>query len=251
MRAPRLLKAPVTGKALIKAQRFRKDGVFPESPLLPTDNEQGVTCGKIDGGLFDVTYDGASTYSIPLWVPDGRLGVQPALKLTYHSRRGNGLLGVGWSLSGCSSITVGKTTFSDDTTIEAVKFDQSDPFYLDGQRLILVSGVHGADGAEYRTKQDTFAKIILHWDKKTTPIFSPTWFEVFLKNGQILKYGDTGKNDSGARFEGDAIINSIAPGNWPPGSADKNDPINDQLLRDNAALGAVSTQSKWFVLLGH
>lgn len=205
---------------------------YHSASLLQTDNEKGVTCGKIEGGVFDVTFDGAATYRLPLWVPQGRLGIQPELSLQYHSRSGNGLLGVGWSLNGLSQISIGKSTFPDDKKIEPVKFDQTDHYYLDGQRLYLVRGLHGKEGAEYRTKQDVFAKIVIH----DVDELGPTWFEVFMKDGRICKYGDIGDNHSGARFEGNAISNSIYPGSWPPGSQDKNDVTNDQLLRDASAL---------------
>ena len=130
--------------------------------LLETDTIDGVTPGRIEGGDFAVTPDGAATYTLPLWVPPGRLSIQPELALRYHSRGGNGTLGVGWSLSGISQITRGKKTMADDGALGPVRCDRTDPFYLDGERLVIVSGVHGTDGAEYRTKRDTFAKIILH-----------------------------------------------------------------------------------------
>ena len=38
-------------------------------PILPTDSTNGVTPGRIEGGVFGVTADGAATYELPLWVP--------------------------------------------------------------------------------------------------------------------------------------------------------------------------------------
>jgi RHS repeat-associated protein len=70
---------------------------------LPTDSFSGVAAGTTAGGLT-VTSDGATTYSVPLWVPEGRAGATPALSLQYGSRQGNGPLGVGWSVGGLSSI---------------------------------------------------------------------------------------------------------------------------------------------------
>src|SRR4051812_30970219 len=49
-------------------------------------------------GRFSVSGDGAAEYSLPLWTPKGRGDLQPELGLSYNSRGGNGLLGVGWSL---------------------------------------------------------------------------------------------------------------------------------------------------------
>ncbi len=55
-------------------------------------------------GAFAVDEQGTATYSIPLQVPPGTAGMQPELSLSYSSRSGNGLLGVGWSLGGLSTI---------------------------------------------------------------------------------------------------------------------------------------------------
>jgi len=56
-------------------------------------------------GSSDVSSDGEAHYSLPLWVPPGRAGMQPSLALEYRSRGGNGPLGVGWALTGLSQIT--------------------------------------------------------------------------------------------------------------------------------------------------
>ncbi|HTP40817.1 MAG TPA: SpvB/TcaC N-terminal domain-containing protein, partial [Nitrospiria bacterium] len=44
-------------------------------------------------------FTGALTESIPIDVPAGRHGIQPALTLNYRSDRGNGWTGAGWELS--------------------------------------------------------------------------------------------------------------------------------------------------------
>src|SRR4030095_5870018 len=56
-------------------------------------------------GQFSVSESGAATYTIPLQLPPGSGGIQPQLALSYNSQSGNGLLGVGWSLSGLFALT--------------------------------------------------------------------------------------------------------------------------------------------------
>jgi len=55
-------------------------------------------------GAFAVSRVGTATYTIPIWAPPGPQGLQPKIALTYNSGHGNGYVGVGWSLSGLSSI---------------------------------------------------------------------------------------------------------------------------------------------------
>src|SRR5512132_3509659 len=59
--------------------------------VLPTDRQDGQTPGVIEGAA-SVSADGAAQYSMPLWLPEGRAGLAPALSLTYSSRGGDGLL---------------------------------------------------------------------------------------------------------------------------------------------------------------
>ena len=85
--------------------------------------------------------------------------MQPSFALTYNSRSGNGIAGLGWSLSGASSIHRCPKTVAQDGSSGAVVFDGTDRLCLDGQRLVATSGSYGLAGTTYRTEVDTFAKV--------------------------------------------------------------------------------------------
>jgi YD repeat-containing protein len=114
------------------------------------------------GGEIHVDNHGAATYSIPLRVAPGRSGMEPQLSLSYSSGSGNGVVGVGWSLSTGlpGAITRGRSILARDQEVRGVNFDANDHYYLDGKRLVRISGVEGAAGSAYRTEVDSFANIM-------------------------------------------------------------------------------------------
>ena len=146
---------------------------------------KGLTVGRIDG-RFAVTHDGTATYTIPLWTPPGRAGIEPDLALHFNSRAGNGALGIGWSLVGTvlSRITRCERTVAQDGFAAPIQFDSRDRFCLDGQRLVAISGEYGADATEYRTEHDRFAKIV----SRDVDEAGPRAFDVYLRDGRILTY---------------------------------------------------------------
>jgi hypothetical protein len=138
-------------------------------------------------GTASVSDRGAARYTIPIALPPGTAGIAPALALSYNSQAGNGLLGMGWQLEGLSSVTRCPRTVATDGVHGGVLFDANDRFCLDGQRLIAISGTYGADGAEYRTEIESFAKVISRGAAGT----GPAWFEVWTKSGQRLELGNS------------------------------------------------------------
>lgn len=152
---------------------------------IPTGAISGTTAGE-----FNVSPGGAATYSIPISLSPGTAGLEPDLSLIYSNHGANGHLGVGWSVSGLSVISLCGTTLDQDSIIDGVDLDNNDRFCLDGERLILVSGTYGSPNSEYRTEHETFSKITL---LNTAP-GAGTWFEVKTKSGLTMQYGFT--NDS-------------------------------------------------------
>ncbi len=149
---------------------------------------QAVPASMSTSGQFAVNESGAATYSIPIQVPPGIAGMEPKLALSYNSQAGNGLMGMGWGLSGLSTITRCPRSIAQDGVKGGIYYDGNDRYCMDGQRLMLVGGVsYGANEAEYRTELDGFSKVISYGAAGT----GPAWFKVWTKAGLILEYGNT------------------------------------------------------------
>jgi hypothetical protein len=147
---------------------------------------------------FDVSATGAATYTIPIVVPPGVMGMEPKLSLSYNSQAGDGLLGVGWSLSGLSTITRCPRTLAQDGVRGGVRFDANDRFCLDGQRLMAINGgTYGAANTEYRTERDSFSKIVSYGGTTGDPAYFMAW----TKGGKIYEYGNTADSRIPAQFK--------------------------------------------------
>jgi RHS repeat-associated protein len=145
-------------------------GMGPVLPINVTVPDEPIVYGSGDVGTMPgssgVSSTGEFTYAIPLEVPAGRGGMQPQLKLSYGSRAGNGALGMGWSLDGLSSLARCGQTLASDGQVQGVHLTDSsaspadsDRFCLDGKRLIALGATYGQLGTEYRTEEDSYARI--------------------------------------------------------------------------------------------
>jgi len=74
-------------------------------------------------GAWGVSPNGGATYEIPIWVQPGPKGVQPSMSFTYDSQRGNGVMGVGWGLSGFGSIARCSSSIAEDGADRADRGD--------------------------------------------------------------------------------------------------------------------------------
>lgn len=137
-------------------------------------------------GSFSVGDDGAARYTVPLWLPDGRGAAEPRLSLSYNSRAGNGLMGVGWSLDGLSSISWCPRTIAQDGYTDGGHVDGADALCLNGTRLIPVSPPQ-LPQRYYQTEVETFDRITAFGAEDNVP----DYFEVRRRDGLILTYGQT------------------------------------------------------------
>jgi Salmonella virulence plasmid 65kDa B protein len=157
--------------------------------------------GNHTGAQFAVTESGAATLTVPIQVPRGIGGMEPQLSLNYSSGAGNGLFGLGWTLSGPSAITRCAKTLLHDGERGAVTFGKGDRFCLDGQRLMLVpfdpsaaasavDNTYGLPGTTYRTDKDSFSRITAVGSHPHSP-HAPMSFKVETKSGLIMHFGSS------------------------------------------------------------
>jgi len=182
-------------------------GVVLSGALIPVRDARAQTVAGSTPGSFSVSPSGAATYTIPIQVPPGIAGVEPKLALSYNSQSGNGPLGMGWGLSGLSSIQRCPQTFAQDGVRGGVNFDANDRFCVDGQRLIPVSATvtdPSCSGTEYRTELESFTRVIACGSAGN----GPASFKAWTKSGQIMEYGNTG----------DSRIEAVPFTTTPPGA---------------------------------
>jgi Salmonella virulence plasmid 65kDa B protein len=138
-------------------------------------------------GEFAVTDAGAAAYTIPLYTAPGTGNLDARLALQYNSQSSNGVFGVGWSLTGVSSITRCPKTIAEEGERIGVKNDATDIFCLDGQKLRAITGVYGANGTTYRTARESYSQITSVGTQGTGPLS----FTVQTKSGAIMQFGAT------------------------------------------------------------
>ena len=137
---------------------------------------------------------GSATYNIPMVIPPGRNGMVPELSVNYSSRGGNGIMGVGWSVSMGSTLSRCAKTVAQDGVNETITLDNRDRLCLDGERLMLESTENNSNSAdikywandtEYRTEMNSFARITKILDSRYT---------VETKSGLKLTYRKQGND---------------------------------------------------------
>ena len=143
----------------------------------------GATKGSADVAQGNFVYD------VEILTPKGTAGLKPSLKLNYNSSNNtNSIFGVGFSLSGLSSISkCNESLFS-----EKKDTSRSYNYCLDGQKLLSVDDTieYGSTDSEYKTEINNHSKIIK---------LETSW-KVFTKDGLIYEYGNTIDSNDGDVF---------------------------------------------------
>ncbi|WP_444895337.1 SpvB/TcaC N-terminal domain-containing protein [Microbulbifer sp. SSSA005] len=165
--------------------------------LANTDSEPAVATEEAStpGTLpysTDVSATGNAIINIPLRPAPGVNGLQPDLSLYYTSARfqkrmtqtlPEDTLGYGWRLGGLSSI---RRCVVNRPNGDKVQLRSTDSLCLDGEPLVLASGTHWEEGAQYRTLRDSFRLIELQKNSD-----EKIWFKVKTPSGSINEYGST------------------------------------------------------------
>jgi RHS repeat-associated protein len=141
-------------------------------------------------GSFSIAPHGGAMYSVDIQAPPGVAGMQPQLSLAYSSVVTTGMVGVGWTLRGLSSITrVGRNPAQDGVAHkDGVHYDSRDRFLLDGSRLVVVAGTYGAAHSVYHTEIESWRQVTASPGGTQG---NPTGFVSLSSDGRCFEYGGT------------------------------------------------------------
>jgi len=154
---------------------------------IPQNNQIESVFGYTNG-TPSVSETGAFSYQIPITVSPGTAGMKPDLSIVYSSQGQNGIMGVGFALSGLSVISRSSTILDRDNFINGVDLTNDDYFTLDGEPLIPIFGSNGQSGTVYYTEQNTFSAVKSY---RIGTAGGPYKFVVWTKSGLIMEYGGT------------------------------------------------------------
>lgn len=159
---------------------------FPKKDMSIENMSSGSSYVGTLKGAFSVSHDGDAVYKVPILLPPGTNGMAPTLTLSYYSSKKNGPLGMGFRLTGISSIKRVGATIAQDGFTSAVSYNELDRFLYDGERLIKTKD-YGQDSTIYHTEIESWRKIVSMGSCGS----GPCSFKVYTKNGYIKEFGMT------------------------------------------------------------
>ncbi|MCL1043690.1 FG-GAP-like repeat-containing protein [Shewanella marisflavi] len=185
-----------TGSVKVEALRLRDISSIPDGNNSEASPESNELVGEIkaqasvDGGAF--------SYSVPITIAPGRKGVQPSISLNYSSQSGDGLVGLGWSLSAYSSISRCGQIYDLDKASSSAHYSNDDKLCYNGARLVPVVGPSGGSiGAygefgTYYKKERNGTEYIQQLGGSLDS--GKAYFEVYMTDGSVIRLGS--KNNS-------------------------------------------------------
>ena len=160
----------------------------------PFAAEPSLVAATVPGNLpydLGVTKGGDAYVNIPIQPAPGVGGLEPRLSIDYgggrerqrlDSHQPADLLGYGWRVGGLSAI---HRCVKNRAGANTITFTSRDGLCLDGEPLLLISGTALANGAQYRTYRESFAKVVAKGAGEAL------WFEAKLPDGSTRQYGNT------------------------------------------------------------
>lgn len=158
----------------------------PIDPPPPTESIPSTLGFHDTQGKLDVSSSGQLNYTLPIALPASIQNVGPTINLVYTSGQMGGIAGQGWGISSISAISRIATRIDIDGFVDGVDFDDNDKLALDGQRLLLVSGVYWQDGSVYQTETHSNYRVELKGSRNSM------YFIVYAPDGSKSWYGNFG-----------------------------------------------------------
>ena len=105
---------------------------YPLPPDVSSAMDYPVVCTPVNTSVSPI---GAATFSVPIEGPQGVGLAVPQLAIFYNSMQGNGILGLGCSVSGLSAITRSVRDIYHDRNAGRLSFNEYDALRLDNNRF--------------------------------------------------------------------------------------------------------------------
>ncbi len=106
----------------------------------------------VGAGSHTINPDGSFSYTLPLKIIPGT-GAAPNLSLVYNSNGPNGILGMGWSISGIPIIT--RMNYG-----QGIRYDNNQDTFVGPSGRLIPHADLGNGEVEYRSEQETWSKFI-------------------------------------------------------------------------------------------
>ncbi|MES2780088.1 MAG: FG-GAP-like repeat-containing protein [Bacteroidota bacterium] len=124
---------------------------------------------------------GSAMYTIQPMLPGASGSLIPELGFSYNHNANNSILGIGWNISGLSSISRGNKNILNDGVVEGVKLLSTDALVLDGNRLIVTAA------NQCKTEAESFSVVTGNGTMGSGSL----WYKVITKEGMTYEYGNT------------------------------------------------------------